>query len=674
LDVFEYELDSEMALYGAVPFMVAHGPKQTTGLLWLNAAETWIDITKPNATTAASSGGMFDWILGKGEGRDPAFPSRVETHWFSESGALEFFLLPGPRPIDVTTQYGYLTGGQQLPPSFAIGYHQCRWNYINEADVATVNKGFEEHNLPMDVLWLDIEHTDNKKYFTWHTHQFPTPDKMQQDIKSYGRKMVTIIDPHIKREDGYYIHSEATNKGLYVKNVDNQGDYEGWCWPGSSSWLDFFRPEVRQWWAEQYSLDKYKGSTNILYTWNDMNEPSVFNGPEVTMHKDAKHLGGQFEHRDVHNQYGFYMQMATVSGQLQRDSHRTRAFVLTRSFFVGSQRYGAVWTGDNTASWGHLKASIPMILSLNIAGIQFAGADVGGFFNNPDAQLLTRWYQAGAFSPFFREHAHIDTKRREPWLFGEPYLSIIREALRLRYSLLPYWYTLFEDASRTLTPVNRPLWFEFPSDSSTFGLEEDFLVGPHLLVHPITDADTNSAQVFLPSGSVWYDWYSHERHVGQGSKVTINSPLERIPILIRGGGIIPLKTRARRSTAAMVNDPYTLVVALDDVHKSAKGSLYTDDGESFAFQKGQFIRRHFTFTTEGSSASLSSAIEGTWASTNTVERIVVLGVDKAPSKIAVSAAGVDRQFEFDYDAASKTLTVRKPNTKISEQWTVHFSF
>lgn len=309
-------------------------------------------------------------------------------------------------------QFTRLTGTAALPRQFAIAYHQCRWNYNDQADVASVDAGYEEHDIPYDVLWLDIEHTDNKKYFTWDAHKFPDPVGMQEALAVKARKvraraqtvrggvnarapdqMVTIIDPHIKRHTGYSIYDEATAQGLFVKDQDGN-DFDGWCWPGtanelssapaagavcvahpapvagSSSWVDFTNPAAREWWASKFALDAYTGSTQSLFTWNDMNEPSVFNGPEVTMHKHLKHHG-DVEHREVHNIYGFYQHMSTFEGLKRRDN--ARPFVLTRAFFAGTQRYGAIWTGDNKAEWDHLKMSVPMLLSLGVAGQTFVG-------------------------------------------------------------------------------------------------------------------------------------------------------------------------------------------------------------------------------------------------------------------------------------------------------------
>jgi len=284
--------------------------------------------------------------------------------------------------------------------------------------VATVEAAFEDLDFPVDVIWLDIEHTNGKRYFTWDSNVFPNPVEMQRNVSAHGRKMVTIVDPHIKRDPGYPVHAEAAGKGLYIKNKEG-GDFNGWCWPGDSSYLDFTAPAVRDWWAQQFALDKYAGSTLDLFTWNDMNEPSVFNGPEVSMPKDARNLAG-VEHREWHNLYGLYMQQATAEGLVRRcgEGEQLRPFVLSRAFWAGSQRFGAIWTGDNSAQWSHLQAAAPMLLSINLAGLSFAGADVGGFFGDGNAELFTRWFQAGSFTPFFRGHAHHDTKRREPWCSG----------------------------------------------------------------------------------------------------------------------------------------------------------------------------------------------------------------------------------------------------------------
>jgi mannosyl-oligosaccharide alpha-1,3-glucosidase len=392
------------------------------------------------------------------------------------------------------------SGTQSLPPVFSLGYHQCRWNYRDEADVDAVHAKFDEHDIPVDVVWLDIEHTNGKRYFTWDNGFFPNPAAMQQRLAGKGRKMVTIVDPHIKVDDGFSVYKEAKDAGYYVmRGSDKSQIANGHCWSGDSAYLDFSNPAVRQYWAKQFTV--YPGATEHLFTWNDMNEPSVFNGPEISMPRDNIHFG-DVEHRENHNMYGFFMTMATHAGHLEAYPNR-RPFILSRSFFAGSQRHVAIWTGDNDASWEHLQASIPMVLAHNMAGLPFAGADTGGFFRNPEPELLVRWYQTAAWHPFFRGHAHLETKRREPWLFGEDNTNRIRAAIRRRYDMMPYLYTLFHESSVTGAPIARPLYYEFPYDTSLVREEKLFMLGHALLISPIVTPGVASVETSLPVASNW---------------------------------------------------------------------------------------------------------------------------------------------------------------------------
>ena len=663
LDVYEYLADSPFGLYGSIPFLLGHSaggggrPPRTVGAFWLNSAEQFVDVS---AAAADPRGGGTD------------------VHWFAESGIVDLFLMPGPSAAHVWAAYGRLTGLPALPPLFALAYHQCRWNYRDEADVTAVNAGFDEHDIPYDVLWLDIEHTDGKKYMTWDSRVFPTPVRMQKEISGFGRRMVTIIDPHVKRDAGYEMHNEATKRGFYVKTAAGDADFEGWCWPGSSSYLDVTSPAIRAWWAEQFAFDKYTGSTASLHVWNDMNEPSVFNGPEVTMQKDLQHFGG-WEHRDVHNAYGMYYHMATAQGLAQR-SPEQRPFVLSRSFFAGSQRWGAVWTGDNAAEWSHLKVSIPMLLSMSVAGLPFVGADVGGFFGNPDGELMTRWYQLGAFYPFFRGHAHHDTKRREPWLFGEPYTESIRAAIRTRYALLPYVYTLFAAGSRTGVPVARPLWSEFPADAKALEVEDQMMLGSALLVCPVLAAGQTQRECYLPgdAATVWYDAATGARHAG-GQTVSLEVGLADCPLFIRGGCVLPLRERTRRSTEAQVGDPYTLMVALDQDGKAA-GELYLDDGASFQFQQGAFDLRRFVF--QDGTLTSSRADGGGYTSDATFERVVLPGTQLGMPRVQLTSnasapflqpgMGPVLVAKAGHGSAG-ALVLRKPELQVHGEWALSFT-
>jgi alpha 1,3-glucosidase len=677
--VFEYELDSPMTLYGAIPFMQAHRKESTVGVFWLNGAETWVDIIKSKTSANPLSLGI------KGT-------TTTQTHWISESGQLDLFIFLGPTAKDVISAYSALTGYTALPQEFAIAYHQCRWNYVTDDDVVDVNKKFNKFNIPFDVIWLDIEYTDGKKYFTWDPLTFDDPENMHKQLAKSDRKLVTIIDPHIKNTDSYPVVEQLKKQGLGVMNKD--GDlYEGWCWPGSSHWIDCFNPAANKWWKSLFQYDKFKGTFANTFIWNDMNEPSVFNGPETTMPKDNLHHGN-WEHRDVHNINGMTFQNATYHALLSRskaeEKSPRRPFVLTRSFFPGSQRLGAMWTGDNLAEWSHLAAALPMILNQGISGFPFAGADVGGFFGNPSKELLTRWYQAGAFYPFFRGHAHIDTRRREPYLAEEPFRGIMTRAIQLRYTLLPAWYTAFHEASISGAPIVRPNFYVIPDDEGGFAVDDQmYLANTGLLIKPVVTEGAESVDIYLGDDTPYYDYFDYTTYKGKGVH-TFQAPLDKIPLLMRAGHIFPRRDRVRRSSGLMKMDPYTLVVVLGPDGKG-EGELYVDDGESFDYENGAYIHRKFTFK-NGILRSEDLAKKGKLTQQYEkkmdkvrVERIVVVGAPaswKSVKKVKVSTEGekssekgkkVELKFTEGNTGKASEAVVRDPKVQIGRGWSIDFN-
>ncbi|XP_057970208.1 probable glucan 1,3-alpha-glucosidase [Malania oleifera] len=662
LDVFEYLHDSPFGIYGSIPFMLSHGKvRGTSGFFWLNAAEMQIDVL--GSGWDAESGISL-----------PSSRKRIDTLWMSEAGVVDTFFFVGPGPKDVVRQYVSVTGTPAMPQLFATACHQCRWNYRDEEDVEHVDSKFDEYDIPYDVLWLDIEHTDGKKYFTWDSVLFPNPEEMQRKLAAKGRHMVTIVDPHIKRDESYHIHKEAAKNGYYVKDATGN-DFDGWCWSGSSSYPDMLNPDIRSWWAEKFSFENYAGSTPSLYIWNDMNEPSVFNGPEVTMPRDALHYEG-VEHREVHNAYGYYFHMATSNGLLKRGDGKDRPFVLSRAVFPGTQRYGAVWTGDNTADWDHLRVSVPMILTLGLTGITFSGADVGGYFGNPKPELLVRWYQLAAYYPFFRAHSHQDTKRREPWLFGERKTELIRNAIHIRYALLPHFYTSFRIANTSGVPVARPLWMEYPYDETTFGNDEAFMVGNSLLVQGIYTEHAKRASVYLPGEESWYDLRTGAAYRG-GMTHELDVSEEAIPSFQRGGTIIARKDRFRRSSTQMLDDPYTLVIALNG-SQVAEGELYVDDGKSFEFGQGAYIHRRFVFSNgilTSSNVAATTSGKPQFSTDCVIERIILLGhsnraknalIEPSNQKVEI---GLGPLWLISGNTAA-VPTIRKPNVRIADDWTI----
>ncbi|KAK5609207.1 hypothetical protein CRENBAI_014696 [Crenichthys baileyi] len=661
LDVFAADLYCRLGLYGSVPLMVAHKPDRTIGVFWLNASDTFVNI-------------QYSPTDHEDDQTPPVKRRRLrpqsDVHWLSESGVIDCMILLGPRPHQLFKQYAQLTGYQAMPPLFSLGYHQCRWNYNDEADVKAVDAGFDRHNIPYDVIWLDIEHTDGKRYFTWDPALFPKPAGLQHHLEKKNRKMVVISDPHIKVDPDWSLYREARDGGHFVKDREGQ-IYQGTCWPGESSYLDFSCPATRAWYSKCFSLDKYKGSTASLFVWNDMNEPSVFNGPEQTMPKDAVHHGG-WEHRDLHNLYGFYQHMATVDGLISRSGGSERPFVLSRSFFAGSQRLGAVWTGDNVSSWEYLKISLPMVLSLNLAGIAFCGADVGGFVKDPDPELLVRWYQAAALQPFFRGHSAKDTKRREPWLFGEEVTAAIRTAIQQRYCLLPYWYTLFHYAHTTgMPPVRLVL---LPS-----------------AVH---------IQYYNYKRHIWYDICSAKAYKG-GRSLSLPVNLDTVPVFQRGGSVVCRSTGSGKCTADYRELPLNVTVALnsqetpwitmfaDDIvicneirkrvkerleKGSADGDLYLDDGHSFEYRdRKAFCLRRFSLLS-GRLLCRPATGEGRFVCETVVQSVTIMGVKNKPSRVNVHVSGADAiSASFEFLETCCMLTLNNLNLRVVMDWEIQIN-
>ncbi|CAH2242557.1 jg8129 [Pararge aegeria aegeria] len=613
LDVFEYELDSPMAIYGAVPVLYSHSSKRSSGVFWHNSAETWVDVVNFSESTVVSS--LVNFMTGGQKQRVDA--SLLLTHNQQSKRSICF-------------------------QKFSLAYHQSRWNYMDEVDLRTVDEGFDEHDIPADALWLDIEYTDKKKYFTWDAEKFRHPTEMVSNLTAKGRKLVVIIDPHIKREAGYFVHEDCTAKDYYVKNKEGR-DYEGWCWPGSSSYPDFFNPEVTQYYIERYKFENFPGTSKDVHIWNDMNEPSVFNGPEITMPKDCRHW-----------------------------KPRNKEDSGLASYWEHS--YAAVWTGDNAAEWGFLQASVPMCISLATAGISFCGSDVGGFFKYPEAELMTRWYQAGAYQAFFRAHSHIETKRREPWLYDATTISRIRDAVRRRYALLDFWYTLFYEHSIDGLPVTRPLFQEFPKEEATFTIDNQYLLGDKLLIRPVLEEGVTSVKVYLPgkeSGTLWYDVDSYHAVAANGW-INLDVTITKIPVYQRGGTIVPRKERVRRASSLMANDPYTLVVALDS-NNTAHGTVYIDDGETFDYKSNKYIYGSFDYQPAAIAYKFINK-DANYPTRSWVERIVIAGIKNAPKAAKLVQGGKQTPLQMTLHRGNDVLVVRKPGASMAKPWEILFTY
>lgn len=645
LDASDYEVDSPAGLYGCIPFMQAHKMSSDVAVFWLNTSETWVDVDKNEEET--------------------------QTHWSSETGIMDIFVFLGPSCHEVYKNLGELVGFTALPQEFALGYHQSRWNYEDEDDVKQVDGKFDEFDIPYDVIWLDIEYTNGKRYFTWDAKHFPTPDKMLAYLEESKRKLVVIIDPHIKKDDAYWVYKELISKDLAVKTPEGKA-FEGNCWPGNSVWVDTLHTGFQEWWKSLFHSPKFLGFKSNLFIWNDMNEPAVFGGPEKTSPKDNVHYGG-FEHRDIHNIYGSLYHRASANAIEERaDGAHRRPFILSRSFYAGSQTTTTIWTGDNQSSWEHLQVSIPMLLSNGIAGMTFCGADVGGFIGEPSTELLTRWYQAGAFYPFFRGHSDHSTKRREPYLAGEPSTSIRRAAIKLRYSLLPIYYTSIQRSSVDGMPILRPQFVQFPDDEQGFHIDDQFYIGDSgLLAKPITTEGATSEQMYIADDQVYYDYWTLEKSGKRGCN-KFDVTMDTIPLLLQGGHILTRKDNVHGSSLKMRAEPYTLVVAISR-EGTAKGEIYSDDGETFAFQKGDFIHKGMEFSQEKMQMSSFDVRKGSPHSAFAnvmIEKVIFLGFQGHVEAVKIEQSG--SSWEASVHKSKSVLTIVEPKLQISNNWKIHF--
>jgi len=517
-------------------------------------------------------------------------PSRVT--FGAASGELNYYVFTGGSertPKNVLRDYTELTGRAPLPPVWALGNQQSRWSYSPESRVREVARGFRDARIPADVIYLDIDYMDGYRVFTWDKTRFPNPSKLIADLRAEGFRVVVIVDPGVKVDPNYYAYQQGQAGNHFVKNADGS-ELHATVWPGVCAFPDFTDASAREWFGSLYKTNVEQGVAGF---WNDMNEPGVFlsdttpkpdvfHHPMKTFPLDARHAGdGQpGTHARYHNVFGMQMARSTFEGvkKLRPDA---RPFVLTRAGYAGVQRYSAIWTGDNVASWDHLRLSITMLLNLGVSGVPLVGSDVGGFSGNPTPELYTRWLQAAALTPFLRSHSEMGSNPHEPYSFPKEFTDINRASIELRYRLLPYLYTLFHEHTETGAPVMRPLWFEYPDDQRTYLIEDQYLVGRDLLVAPVVVESTTKRKVYFPKGDNWVDWWTGKLYEG-GKEVEVDAPLDRLPLFARAGAIIPTQPVIQH-TGEMARAPLSLVVVRG---ADGQSSFYEDAGEGFDFARG----------------------------------------------------------------------------------------
>ncbi len=500
----------------------------------------------------------------------------------ADDGVLDYYFIYGEAPKAVLENYGRLVGTMPLPPKWGLGYQQCRWSYYPATEVLALAKKFRDKQIPCDVIYLDIHYMDGYRVFTWHPQRFSEPKSTVSQLSEMGFKTAVIIDPGIKVDPDYWVYQQGISGDYFCRYPDGTL-YQGQVWPGWCHFPDFSKPATRKWWG---SLITKLTDVGVRGFWNDMNEPATWGGT-FPDNVNFNFEGRGADHLRMHNLYGLLMAKSTYEGA-RKNRPNERPLVLTRAGFSGVQRYSAVWTGDNVASWEHLKLSAQMCLGLSISGVTFCGPDIGGFAGAPTPDLFTRWIQLGIFMPFFRTHTAINTPEQEPWSFGDYHEEINRKFIRLRYQLLPYLYNAIYQSYKKNTPVLRAMILEFPDDDRSYWMDDQFFFGDNFLVAPIFAENQTARKVYFPEGS-YFDFWTDEKIEGKSEKL-VDAPLNKIPIFVKGGSVLPMQDWMNYVGEKKIE---SLQLHVYPIPGKFRSTFYEDDGISYNYEKGQFSLTEF---------------------------------------------------------------------------------
>ncbi|KAL3830929.1 hypothetical protein ACJIZ3_019731 [Penstemon smallii] len=610
-------------------------------------------------------------------------------------GIFDFYFFSGPSPLGVVDQYTAFVGRPAPMPYWAFGFHQCRWGYHNLSVVEDVVENYKKAKIPLDVIWNDDDHMDGHKDFTLNPTNYPRPKLLAflEKIHARGMKYIVIIDPGIGVNKSYGVYNRGLANDVFIKYEGKP--YLAQVWPGAVNFPDFLNPKTVDWWVDE--IRRFLELVPVDGLWIDMNEASNFcsglctipegricpngTGPGWVCCLDCKNItqtrwddppykinasgtqvpigyktiatsayqyNGVLEY-DAHSIYGFSQSVATHKALQGLEGKRP--FILTRSTFVGSGHYAAHWTGDNKGTWDDLKLSISTMLNFGIFGVPMVGSDICGFYPAapPLEELCNRWIELGAFYPFSRDHANFYSPRQELYQWKSVAESA-RNALGMRYKLLPYLYTLNYEAHRTGAPIARPLFFSFPNETKLYGLSTQFLLGSSLMVSPVLDKGKTEVKALFPPGS-WYNMFDMTKVIvsKESHYLSLNAPLHVINVHLYQNAIIPMQQGGLISKEARTT-PFTLVVAfpLGATTGEATGNLFLDDDELPEMKLGSGYSTYIDFYATVSQGTVKVwsdvqeskfALEKGW----TIEKVVVLGLRGIGSdyEVAVEGNGVD---------------------------------
>ncbi len=564
LDAFNYDAEKTDPLYKHFPFYITFIPHTQTayGLFYDNLAASLFEM-----------GGEID-----------AYHKRYR-YYQAEDGDIDYYLIYGPSIEQVVEKFSALIGRPILPPRWSLGYLGSTMSYTEAPDAQTQLRRFvqlcDEHQIPCDLFHLSsgytLDENEKRNVFTWNRNRIPDPKAMVENFTRAGIKLAPNIKPALLLTHPRY--AEVAAFGGFIKQADSDAPEIVAFWGGPASYLDFTHPQTYAWWKQNVreQLLEY----GIVSTWNDNNEFELWDD-------DARCAGFGEPFRITHARPLQTLLMARASYEAQQEYRPDeRPYLISRSGCPGVQRYAQTWSGDNYSNWETLKYNIPMGLGLSLSGAPNTGHDVGGFGGDaPSPELFVRWVQNGVFHPRFTIHSyHADGSVNEPWMYPKV-LPIIRHWIEFRYRLIPYLYTLLFESAQTGRPIIRPMVYEFPGDSKCQTESFDFMLGPNLLVASVLDDGARHRPVYLPALTEWCDWYTGEWHSGD-QVISADAPLERIPLFVRAGGLIPTG-KVMRHVGAEPDDVRQVFVFPHPTTGRGEFTLIEDDGLTLGYQRHEY--------------------------------------------------------------------------------------
>ena len=620
-DQYAYGKDTE-ELYKDVPFYIGLHDTLAYGIFFDNTFKTHFDFCHERRN--------------------------VMSFW-ADGGEMNYYFFYGPEMSKVVKAYSDLTGKPELPPMWSMGYHQCKWSYYPESRVREITSKFRELSFPCDAIYLDIDYMDGFRCFTWNKDYFPNPKQMIDDFNEQGFKTVAIIDPGIKIDKDNEVFQEALQKDYFCKRAD--GSYmKGKVWPGECYFPDFTNPEVREWWA-----GLYKGlieEDGIHGVWNDMNEPAVMEVPGKTFPNDVRHNydGNYCSHRKAHNVYGMQMARATYHG-VKRHAAPKRPFVITRATYSGGQRYTSSWTGDNVATWEHLWLANIQVQRMSLSGMGFVGTDIGGFAEQPSGELFTRWVQLGVFHPFTRVHSSGHHGDQEPWSFDEEVLNITKKFVEIRYTLLPYIYTMYHKYVTQGDPMIKPLVYVDQEDHHTHYRSDEFIFGDQILVCPVQEPNALGRRMYIPRGK-WYNFWTNEVVEG-GKELWVDAALDSMPLFVKEGSVIP-----KYPVQQYVDQHKIDTLDLDVYYKNGRerSTIYEDAHDGYDYKRGKYLRKKIKVYGKSKELLIDQFREGRFQTSYTKVKINLIGLPFKLSSITVDTETVSLS-DLNYNQEEQSIIV-----------------